>query len=60
MGRFLLGGKPKIVRHLQVRRLEIVSTVDEPTDADGQPGAGFPLHVECVAGGLAVQCAPQE
>ncbi|MDE7123224.1 MAG: lipid kinase, partial [Alistipes sp.] len=60
MGRFLLGGNPKVVKHLRVKELDIVSTVDEPTDVDGQPGAEFPLHVECVAGGLAVMCAPQE
>lgn len=60
MGRYLLGGNPRVVRHLRVRELDIVSAVDEPTDVDGQPGAGFPLHVECVAGGLAVVCAGQE
>ena len=29
---------------------------DAPTDADGQKGARFPLHVECLAGELRVVC----
>ncbi len=56
MGRYLLGGSPKIVRHLRARRIDIQSTVNEPTDVDGQPGAEFPLHIECVSGGLRVMC----
>ena len=56
MGRYLLRGNPKIVRHLQVRSLDIVSTVNEPTDVDGQKGAEFPLHIECIAGGLRIMC----
>ena len=54
MGRYLLGGNPKIVRHFRARRIDIRSTVNEPTDVDGQPGAEFPLHIECMAGGLRV------
>ncbi len=54
MGRYLLGGSPKIVRHFRARKIDIQSTVNEPTDVDGQPGAEFPLHIECVAGGLRV------
>ena len=56
MGRYLLGGNPKIVHRLQARRLEIRSTVAEPTDVDGQKGADFPLHIECLPGGLRVVC----
>lgn len=59
MGRYLAGGNPRIVRHLQTSRIDIASPVDEPTDVDGQPGARFPLHIECVAGGLRVVC-PRE
>jgi len=59
MGRYLLGGNPKIIRHFRARQLDIVSTIDEPTDVDGQKGAGFPLHVACLAGGLKVMCAPR-
>ena len=59
MGRYLLRGNPKIVRHLQVRSLDIVSTVNEPTDVDGQKGAEFPLHIECIAGGLRIMCPPR-
>ena len=60
MGRYLLGGNPKIVRHLRARRIDIRSTINEPTDVDGQKGAEFPLHIECLAGGLRVVCARQE
>ncbi len=56
MCRYLAGGSPKIVRHLRARRIDIRSTVNEPTDVDGQKGAEFPLHIECVAGGLQVMC----
>ena len=59
MIRYLLGGSPKIIRQLQVRELDIRSTIDEPTDVDGQKGAEFPLHIECLAGGLQVM-APHD
>ena len=59
MCRYLAGGSPKIVRHLRVRRIDIRSSVNEPTDVDGQKGAEFPLHIECLAGGLRVMCAKQ-
>lgn len=55
MLRYLLGGSPKIVRHLRARCLDITSTVDEPTDVDGQPGAAFPLHIECLPAALCVR-----
>lgn len=57
MIRYLLGGSPRIIRQLQVRQLDIRSTLNEPTDVDGQKGAEFPLHVECLPGGLQVMCA---
>lgn len=56
MGRYLLGGNPKIVKHLRARTLDITSTINEPTDVDGQKGANFPLHIECLAGELQVVC----
>ena len=59
MCRYLAGGSPKIVRHLRARRIDIRSSVNEPTDVDGQKGAEFPLHIECLAGGLRVMCAKQ-
>ncbi len=59
MIRYLLGGSPKIIRQLQVRELDIRSTLNEPTDVDGQKGAEFPLHIECLAGGLQVM-GPQD
>jgi len=60
MSRYLLGGSPKIVRQLRVRRLDIRSTLNEPTDVDGQKGAEFPLHIECLPGGLQVMCGKDE
>ena len=54
MGRYLLGGHPRGIRHLRARSLDIRSTVDEPTDVDGQKGPRFPLHAECLGGGLRV------
>lgn len=60
MGRYLLGGSPKIVRHIRARQIDIVSTLNEPTDVDGQPGAEFPLHIECLAGSLRMMCPRQD
>lgn len=56
MLRYLAGGRPRIVRHVRARTIDITSPLDEPTDVDGQPGARFPLHIECLAGGLRVVC----
>lgn len=60
MGRYLLGGNPKIIRQLRARTIDIRSTVDEPTDVDGQKGASFPLHIECLAAELRVMCSPRK
>lgn len=59
MGHYLLGGNPRVVHRLQVRSLDIESTLNEPTDVDGQPGAEFPLHIECLPGELRIRC-PKE
>lgn len=59
MGRYLLGGNPRIVHRLKVQNLQIESTLNEPTDVDGQPGAEFPLRIECLAGKLRIRC-PKE
>ncbi len=59
MVRYLLGGHPRIVRHLRAATIDIVSEIDEPTDVDGQKGARFPLHIECLAGALRVVCPPR-
>lgn len=56
MGRYLLGGNPRIIHRLQVRSLDIESTLNEPTDVDGQRGAEFPLRVECLKGELRIRC----
>lgn len=59
MGRYLLGGNPRIIHRMQVQCLDIESTLNEPTDVDGQKGAEFPLHVECLKGELRILC-PKE
>lgn len=59
MVRYLLGGHPRIVRHLRASKIDIVSGIDEPTDVDGQKGARFPLHIECLEGGLRVVSPPR-
>ena len=55
MLRYLLGGKPRMVRHLRARKLDLVSSIAEPTDVDGQPGVAFPLHIECLPGAVRVR-----
>lgn len=60
MGSYLLGWNPKIVRQLRARKIQIRSTINEPTDVDGQRGAEFPLHIECLPGELHVLCPAPE
>ena len=60
MARYLLGGNPRLVRHLRTRSLGIVSPLDELTDVDGQRGARFPLRIECLPGELRVFCPPEK
>ncbi|MEG2365397.1 MAG: YegS/Rv2252/BmrU family lipid kinase [Alistipes sp.] len=60
MLRYLLGGHPKAVRHLRAAQLKITSPLDEPTDVDGQQGAHFPLHIECLEGELQIVCPQQK
>ena len=56
MIRYLLGGSPRSICQLRARHIEITSTIDEPTDVDGQEGAHFPLTVDCLSGALRVLC----
>ncbi len=56
MVRYLLRGKPRLVRHLRAASLEIDSPVEELTDVDGQRGARFPLSIQCLKGALRVRC----
>ena len=56
MVRHLAGGRPKQVKHFRARTIDITSPINEPTDVDGQKGADFPLHIECLPGGLRVLC----
>ena len=46
------------MRLVRARCIKITSPVNEPTDVDGQPGADFPLHIECLPGELRVLCQP--
>ncbi len=59
MLRYLLGGNPKQIHHLHVRELIIHSTLQEPTDVDGQRGASFPLTVRCLEKALRIRCHRQ-
>jgi YegS/Rv2252/BmrU family lipid kinase len=59
MLRYLCGGHPSSVRHLRTSSLRITSTLDEPTDVDGQKGEHFPLEINCLHKSLRVVC-PQE
>ncbi len=52
----LLGSKAREVRHFRAATIDITSPLNEPTDVDGQKGADFPLHIECLAGALRVVC----
>ncbi|MFR9603347.1 MAG: YegS/Rv2252/BmrU family lipid kinase [Rikenellaceae bacterium] len=52
--RYLLGGNPKAIRHIKARNIQILSSENEPTDADGQRGVDFPLNIECLARELKV------
>lgn len=56
MLRYLLGGNPRAVRHLRTAELELHAATPEPTDADGQQGAEFPLTIRCLRGALRIQC----
>ena len=53
------GHGPLPARRQRARRIDIHSTCNEPTDVDGQPGAEFPLHIECLPGALRIQCETQ-
>ena len=59
MLRYLLGGSPRAIHHLDVAQIELRSPVQEPTDVDGQQGARFPLTIQCLKGALQLQCAPE-
>ena len=60
MLRHLLGGRPSQVKHFRARTLDITSPINEPTDVDGQKGADFPLHIECLHNELRVVCPLSE
>lgn len=49
-----LGELPKDVLHIRCRHMRIVSSADEPTDVDGQPGPRLPVELECRAAAIRV------
>ena len=51
---------PSDVEHLRCRRLYIESEQQEPTDIDGQPGASFPVDVQCLEGALRIIVPAEE
>lgn len=55
MLRHLMGTEPKAVHHLRCREIMISSTINEPTDVDGEPGPEFPMHIRCEAGALRIR-----
>ncbi len=60
MWHYLWGGNPKIIHRMKVSSMDIESSVNTPTDIDGQKGAEFPLHIECLKGELRIICPKQE
>lgn len=45
---------PRDVLHLRCSRITISSTLNEPTDVDGQPGPELPIEMVCRAGAVRV------
>lgn len=57
MVNYLIRGRKNFaIDYFRTSSLEIVSTSDIRTDMDGQKGADFPLHIECISGGVRVIC----
>lgn len=51
----LMGTKPEAIHHIRCRDLVISSSIDEPSDVDGEPGPHFPMHVRCEAEALRIR-----
>ncbi len=51
---YIMGGNPNAVKRLQAKNIQILSSENEPTDADGQQGVDFPLNIECLSRELRV------
>lgn len=56
MARHLVGGGTHAVLHFRTSKLEISTSVAEPTDVDGQPGPNFPIEITCEKGALTFRC----
>lgn len=56
MMRHLIGQQTHAVHHIKCESLIISSSLDEPTDVDGQPGPHFPMNIRCEAGALKIRC----
>lgn len=54
MIRHMLGGHPRVIKHIRAAHIEMTSPLNESTDVDGQRGPGFPLTIECLGGALKV------
>ncbi|MBP3456164.1 MAG: YegS/Rv2252/BmrU family lipid kinase [Alistipes sp.] len=54
MIRYLCGGTPRSVRYFKGAELELTSTLQEPTDVDGQKGEEFPLVISCLGSKIEV------
>ena len=55
MFRYLLGGSPRLIRHIRAARIEMISPLlTEGTDVDGQSGPQFPLTIECIPSAIRV------
>ena len=52
----LLGTKPEAVHHIRCNEITISSTLNEPTDVDGEPGPQFPMQIRCDVGALRIRC----
>ncbi len=46
--RYLLGQSPSAIKQFRAKRIDITNSENEPTDADGERGAEFPLNIECL------------
>lgn len=59
MVNYLIHGRKNFaIDYFRTSSLEIVSSSDIRTDMDGQKGADFPLHIQCIKGGVKVICPP--
>lgn len=56
MMRHLMGDKPEAVHYMRSNEITLHTTLQEPTDVDGQPGPNFPMSIRCIHKALTVRC----